>query len=60
MDGMLCFARKTFVVTAREQWHCHGAGSNCQNVTSQNDVCAQRRGGVAGLFRRIPYLPSVL
>ena len=33
---------------------------NCRSATSQGDVCAQRRGGVAGLFCRIPYLPSVL
>ena len=42
------------------QEHCHGAGSNCQSATSQDNVCTQRLVGVAGLFCRIPYLPSVL
>jgi len=28
------------------QGHCHGAGSNCRSATSQDDACAQRRGGV--------------
>jgi len=33
-----------------EKGHCHGAGSNCRNATSQGNVCAQHRGGVAGCF----------
>ena len=33
-----------------EQRHCHGAGSNCRNATSQGDDCAQHCRGVAGLF----------
>jgi len=27
---------------------------------SQGNVCTQRRGGIAGLFCRIPYLLSVI
>jgi len=42
------------------QGHCRGAGSNCRSATSQGDVCAQRRGGTAGLFCGIPCSSSVL
>ena len=41
------------------QGYCHGAGSNCRSATSQGDVCAQCHGRAAGLFCRIPYLPSL-
>jgi hypothetical protein len=37
-----------------------GAGSKCRSGNSQGDVRAQRRGGDAGLFCRIQYIPYIL